>query len=732
MVILAGEPRAIDDAVVVTAIYALWRACRLGRRSGRYGYVGFVLIGMALGAAVGAVQWLPGIEAVQTSQRAVHSTALFDSGSLAPKWLLLSIVPDLLGGSGSFGQPTFFAPYSLTEITGYVGLMPLVAAFGLLGRLRLRPRLPEWAVWHVVALIGVVLALGGNTVLGPVLMHLPLFGDQRLQSRNIMIADLALAVLLAYWVDVWLRSPRSARRKFVSGRQLLGIVPALAVVAVVTVTLSWGAGMLRWLGLSPSMANRAGPSGPWLVPFLVLGVVAIALVVWGTEARSTTPCKAPRRVRGGRRRDLHPAHPGVGGSEPHSFAVSGSDGTASPSTASPSTSAAPGGRVDPGARIVPVSDVVRRGRFAVYDPDQLDENELLEMGVSDGNVLTDTPSVEGYSSIVDDTYARVTGSHQSMGDGQNVLDPKAVADGTLDALDTTVLLTPSAYLVTSADLAPSSTDQGVGRRTLAARAVGLVVPRRTLGCDVGHHSRARRTDGRRRGGSGRAGGGVGIDPVGGPRRGSGAGLQVPVARPRAIVALDVVAGAERYRSRATGHRNRRGPALPGRRAAPERPRATSVAVPGHRRCLCRLRRLPGPSPPVTSSASRCVDRGGIGSGDERRDVGADPGPGVFASRGDRRARRRGHPRVGGELASRRVRCHDGPCPASVGRRASRYGPRRTGDRDMELRRTRSPARVPDLARRAGGGGRAGGVGRARPGRRAAARPFGTAIGLPRG
>ena len=52
-----------------------------------------------------------------------------------------------------------------------------------------------------MALAGVVLALGGNTPLGRVLVHLPLFGDQRLQSRNILVADLALAVLLAYWAD---------------------------------------------------------------------------------------------------------------------------------------------------------------------------------------------------------------------------------------------------------------------------------------------------------------------------------------------------------------------------------------------------------------------------------------------------------------------------------------------------------------------------------------------------
>ena len=103
-------------------------------------------------------------------------------------------------------------------MTGYVGVLPLVAAFALLGRFRLRPRPPEWIIWHVIALVGLILALGGNTPAGQLLVHLPLFGDQRLQSRNILVTDLALAVLLAYWADQpagegsrWFRLPGGRR-----------------------------------------------------------------------------------------------------------------------------------------------------------------------------------------------------------------------------------------------------------------------------------------------------------------------------------------------------------------------------------------------------------------------------------------------------------------------------------------------------------------------------------------
>ena len=199
LTILAGEPRAIDDAGVIIAFYAAWQVARLGRRFAPAALS--VTAGLALGACLGAIQWIPGLAVVATSQRGASTAALFNSGSLPHRWLLLMLVPDLLGGSGSFGQPAFFANYNLAEVTGYVGILPLVAALALLGRARLRPRPPDWLVWHVIALAGIVLALGGNTPAGNLLMHVPLFGGQRLQSRNILIADLALAVLLAYWAD---------------------------------------------------------------------------------------------------------------------------------------------------------------------------------------------------------------------------------------------------------------------------------------------------------------------------------------------------------------------------------------------------------------------------------------------------------------------------------------------------------------------------------------------------
>ena len=449
LTILAGEPRAIDDAGVIVGLYAAWQVARLGRRFGPAALS--VAAGLALGACLGAVQWIPGLAVVATSQRGTSSVALFSSGSLPHRWLLLMLVPDLLGGSGSFGQPAFFANYNLAEVTGYVGILPLVAAFALLARVRLRPRPPEWLVWHGVALAGIVLALGGNTPAGHLLVHVPLFSGQRLQSRNILVADLALAVLLAYWAD---RPAGEDIRRFlrVRGRRgpdletVLAAAPPLAVLAVAALGLSWGTGLLRWLKAGPAAATLDGALKPWLVPYVLLGAGAIALVIAAPRLR---PVLRARWLGAFVVADLIV------------FTLLGVVAVA-PGT----TSRGPAART---AAARPVSALGHPGRFAIYDPDQLDARDLSQLGAPDLNVISGTPSVQGYTSLVSGFYASATGSHRATGDGQDVLDPRAVRDGVLDQLDTSVLLTVPAYLATGSGAATAAPGPpGTGRRDTAA------------------------------------------------------------------------------------------------------------------------------------------------------------------------------------------------------------------------------------------------------------------------
>jgi hypothetical protein len=115
-----------------------------------------------------------------------------------------------------------------------------------------------------------------------------------------------------------------------------------------------------------------------------------------------------------------------------------------------------------------------QGRFAIYDPDLLDPGELSTLGPPDlnGTGPDQMPSVQGYSSLADGRYAAATGAHLATGEGQNVLSPLAVGNGTLDQLDTSILLTLSGYLITAvngqAAGQPAAGPAGTGSRGVAA------------------------------------------------------------------------------------------------------------------------------------------------------------------------------------------------------------------------------------------------------------------------
>lgn len=450
--VLAGEPRAIDDALVVVACVATWRLVRLGRR--RLVAAGRVAAGLVLGGALGAVQLLPGLGAVAGSQRAGASLSLFASGSLPDRWLGLLLVPDLLGGSGSFGLPAFLGGYNLTEVSGYAGALALVGAVALLARLQRGGGIPDWLVWHLVTLVGVVLALGVNTPVGHLLARLPFYGAQRLQSRNLVVADVGLCALLGHYLEGLLAESRLAGRRSAPRWPIAAGVVALVLPGALVA--GFGAAALRRLLGGPVPAAQAAALVPELVPFLVLAGLA-GLVALGA-ARLAVPAR--RRVLVG--------FVALNLAVAAAFTV-----VAVPPVGSPGRRPAPARPriARPAAPTGPVRTVaslgLAGGRFAVYDPDLLDASQLSALGAPDRNVVLRAPSVLGYGSIVEGRYAAATGAHTPTGQGQDRFAPAAAADGVLDRLATTVLLTPPSYLVTPASGGGPAAGRGTGRRSVA-------------------------------------------------------------------------------------------------------------------------------------------------------------------------------------------------------------------------------------------------------------------------
>jgi hypothetical protein len=430
LVALTGEPRSMVEAEVVGVVVTAWLVLRpyggaavtIGRRAA---FLGLSAVAAVWGAALAAAQLVPGWSFINASQRASESYTFFGAGSLHMSWSILMLVPDLFGGDGVFNQPPYFNNYNLPEVTAYVGLLPLVAVAALLVRSfgrRRDPRSSDWGLWLGLAGLGLVMAWGEFTPLGHLFVHIPLFGKTRLQSRNLGIVDLALAMLLAFWADRMLR--RQARADG-GWRRWVAAAPPLAAAATCIAALVVPVALEEKFGADPVGAALGGQLAPWFVAQLVISLAAVALLFgWRRLSRS------------GRQRALT----GLVVADIALFMLSTSTGLASEQlTLQPSAAQA--------------SAVLGHdGRFAVYDTTALNVADLSQIGQPDLNVLTKRPSVQGYGSIVSGTYGTATGTHTL-----DTLDPCALATGVFTPLRLATLLVLPQFLapgVTSDGQAP--------------------------------------------------------------------------------------------------------------------------------------------------------------------------------------------------------------------------------------------------------------------------------------
>ncbi|HEY6427601.1 MAG TPA: hypothetical protein VIX84_10230 [Acidimicrobiales bacterium] len=424
LIMLTGEPRSIAETEIVAVVMALWLALRgyggvamgWGRRAR---FAGAIVLAGAWGVAIGAAQLLPGYNFINLSQRANEPYSFFASGSLHTQWTVLLLVPDLFGGSGTLHQPTYFNSYNLPEVTGYVGLLPLVACAALLTRSFGRNRdraAADWAPWLFLALLGLVLAWGQFTPLGGLFGHIWIFGRTRLQSRSLGIVDLALAVLFAFWAD---RALGQGRRWLGTAgwRRWISAAPAMAAVVVCIVAIAFQRQLESAFGAFGSGAGMT----PWFVAQLLVALAVVALVLgW-------------RHLRADRARWALSAVVVV---DLALFGLSSATGFASatPDVVQPSKSAA-------------ANVLGTEGRFAMYYP-LYPSSQYIQLGAvgqPDLNVFTTLPSVQGYGSIVDNTYGTATDSHTL-----DTLDPCALARGAFTPLRLHTLLTSPSELAFAA------------------------------------------------------------------------------------------------------------------------------------------------------------------------------------------------------------------------------------------------------------------------------------------
>ena len=429
MTFLTGEPRAIAELelltiIVVPTVLIVRTSYALATWRSRVVYLVTLGVGLAWGVGIGLAQLLPGWSFISVSQRSSISYSYFGAGSLSVHWTALLLIPDLFGGNGSLGQPGFFTSYNLAEVTGYAGVLALVASAGFLSRCTWRGwrgAERDFALYVVIAVVGLFATWGSFTPLGHIFRAIPLFGSTRLQSRNVILVDLAGAVLLGWWLErVRVRDLRGAG---LHGRaRWFTLSPAIAVVVFGLALCVWGPAIVRSLGTPHASAHLAsGHLASDLIHVAIALSVVLALTWWRHSK------VVLRILLGALTLDIV------------MFVVLGATGLIGQGLATmPSASA---------ARAL----LGNGGRFALVDVIG-DTPAFEQLGIPNLNVFTGIPSVQGYGSLVATIYDNATGTHP-----QAALDPCTLGTGTFAQLRLeSIGLTPDVLLGRAFTSGPST------------------------------------------------------------------------------------------------------------------------------------------------------------------------------------------------------------------------------------------------------------------------------------
>jgi hypothetical protein len=423
-VILAGAPEAMLDEALLVIAYAAMSAGFDWARWWRV--LSRCAAGAALALSLAAIQWLPGLEAIRASQRAGHSFAA--AGSFPTPFSILWLVPYLNGGYGNFGEASFFGSYNLPEVEVYLGILPLIALITLLlprwpSRISRRDRL----TWYVVGLFGYLLALGSNTPLEHLFNAIPIYGNQRLQSRNMITVSTAVCVLFAGWIDRRDTEEPAADQKLLWYDRAVALLPAVVVAGLAVWALAAPASLVSTFAgakLTPSIASTVREA---TIVALVLSVSA-ATIVW---MRPKLTMQLWARL----------------------VAVFVTVDIGIMALTSQLTNTAPNQLL---SGTTPVQQLMAAnlppgGRIISYDPQMYASYPGSPQGIPDLNVLADMPSVSGYASIVNGQYEAATSTHE-----QDSLNVGAMAAGTFDTLNLQEIVTLPEYFLVPLASSPRS------------------------------------------------------------------------------------------------------------------------------------------------------------------------------------------------------------------------------------------------------------------------------------
>ena len=210
--VLAGHPQVLVYILLLGALYVFARGFCKPLRD-RVNYYGLYFLICVFGLSIAAVQIIPSVELKDLGMRSEISFGTFNECSLTPSQIATLFFPYLFGGTTGSMYPTYFGSCNIHELSGYVGLLPLLLAG--IGVIAYRKK-SKVLFWLFIGLFSFLLTLGDAIPLSKFMYHIPFYNKFRNPARHFIIMTLAVSVLAGY-------GTAAIQNRKATGRQVLKI-----------------------------------------------------------------------------------------------------------------------------------------------------------------------------------------------------------------------------------------------------------------------------------------------------------------------------------------------------------------------------------------------------------------------------------------------------------------------------------------------------------------------------
>ncbi len=268
--VLAGHLQIVVYGLILGGCYGAalgWKAI-----TGRWRYYMAATLVMLIGLGLAALQILPTLELASLSTRTEYVFSDFVSYSFPRQQLVQLLFPGIFGGLSGYGVPSYFGQWNLTELTGYVGLLPLMlAGVGFI----VTRRTAVSIFWLCAALVAFLLALGDQTPLAQLVYRLPVVGKFRVPARHFIEMALAVSVLAGLGVRAIIQQMVTRRLllKAIAAAAVLMLAGLLYIVSKNSAEYAFNGGSVRLNGLPWANAGAA-------VPLIIFLATALTLLYW--------------------------------------------------------------------------------------------------------------------------------------------------------------------------------------------------------------------------------------------------------------------------------------------------------------------------------------------------------------------------------------------------------------------------------------------------------------------